>query len=135
VAACTARTIAGGPRVLVVSFLTVFVFPSKDGKSKGLSAACATIAQELVSSENSEETGSPILREECVPTDATLHQQCYICSNPHCRHEAQVSLAARVNEKPRCVCGGEMKRTYLKPQVWKLTEAEADVLRKFRVLE
>jgi hypothetical protein len=57
------------------------------------------------------------------------HGQIYRCTNKSCGCEIMLSKipsGVEPNKKPRCFCGAEMKKPYLKPSVRDLSVAEAE---------
>jgi len=53
----------------------------------------------------------------------------FICTSSACRRQGQIEIptssrGAQISN-PRCTCGSEMKRVYVKPAVRELSKAEA----------
>jgi hypothetical protein len=53
----------------------------------------------------------------------------FVCQSSVCRRQAEIAMPAGSeaghSSNPRCTCGSEMKRVYLKPVFQKLSKAEA----------
>jgi hypothetical protein len=48
----------------------------------------------------------------------------YRCQNPDCRSEIRVSKSSiEASLNPRCACGAEMKKPYVKPALRELAES------------
>ena len=61
--------------------------------------------------------------------------QVYRCQNRSCNSEVIVSKpSAQGTANPRCACGAEMKKTYVKPALSEL-HSEAELLVRHRVNE
>jgi len=59
----------------------------------------------------------------------------YCCQTPHCRSEIRLmkaSIKAAVN--PRCSCGAEMKKPYIKPVVRQLDDSNSEFFDNFETL-
>jgi len=66
---------------------------------------------------------------------AVVKTSVYVCPVPSCRTivETKINEIHRDGERPRCVCGAEMKRAYTKPTLWEVPANEASVCGKSRI--